>query len=681
MKTNKATVKKDALIAAGDQTATPLTAGGEAQGVQSSSPAATPGTPLNSARRHWEVAGICVLLVGIVFIAFGQTIHFGFVNVDDPEYVYKNPMVLNGISPAGIVWAFTHVVSHHWHPITMMSLMLDCQLFGSWAGGHHLVNVLLHAAGAVLLCLVLLKMTGALWRSAFVAAVFAIHPLRVESVAWISERKDVLSGVFFMLTLWAYASYARRPGSWGRYIVVMVWLALGLMSKPMLVTTPCVLLLLDYWPLKRMQKPSQFPALLWEKIPLFVLSALSSLAAVLALKRGGTDTHSYPANAPVAYVTYLAKLIYPSRLVVIYPLPKEGRELWEVFDSLLLLAAISAGAWLLRRKRPYLLTGWLWFLGMLVPVAGVMQIFNQAYADRYTYLPQIGLCIAATWMAADWAGERRYRRATLGVAAGLILCALLVACWRQTGYWRESETLWTHTIACTQDNFNAHNYLGNALFDEGRTEEAITEWREALEINTNAVTLNNLGRALLKEGRADEAIAQFREALQLIPAYVAPRNNLGVALFNEGHTQEAIDELREALQIDPADLEAEINLGDAMLNQGRLEDAVTHYRAALQINPDLATTHNGLGAALYHLGRTDEAIAEYRKALQMKPAYAEAHYNLALALSQKGQLEQAIGEFREALRIDPSLPMPDKNLAILLRREHSDEATPHTRSQ
>ncbi len=590
--------------------------------------------PGNPSQPRWKPGAISLVLVLLVLAAFGQTVRFGYVNVDDPDYVYANPMVLKGISLGGIGWAFTHVVSHHWHPLTMMSLMLDCQIFGSWAGGHHLVNMLLHAANAALLFLLLLRMTGALWRSAFVAAVFAIHPLRVESVAWVSERKDVLSGLFFMLTLWAYVQYVRSPKSKTRYSMVLLWFALGLMSKPMLVTTPFVLLLLDYWPLGRLTAPSQFLGLLREKIPLFILSALSSVAAVLALKSGGPGAHSYPANVPVAYVAYLGKLFYPSRLATIYPLPKGGRELWEVFDSLLLLAAISAGAWLLRRKQPYALIGWLWYLGMLVPVTGVMQLFDQAYADRYTYLPQIGVCVAITWMAADWAGQKQYRRATTGVAAGLILSALFIATWRQTGYWRDSETLWTRTIECTHDNFNARNYLGMAMLQQGRTEEAIDQFRESLRINAvNEFAEDGLGDALLQQGHTEEAIVHFRASSQIDPSLVVNYSNLGVALFRQGHTEEAIAEWRKALQIDPSSASAHNNLGTAFLQQGHTEEAIAEHQEALRLNPNLISAHKNLAKAFLSLGDTSQAIAEYERALQLSPNDPVAQCTLAWLLA------------------------------------------------
>jgi protein O-mannosyl-transferase len=456
---------------------------------------------------------ICILLVGLVFIVFGQTIGYGFINYDDGEYVYENPMVAGGLSLESIEWAFTHVVSGHWHPVTILLLMTECQFFGMWAGGFHLVNLILHAASVILLFLILGEITGAPWRSAFVAAVFAIHPLRAESVVWISECKDVLSGLFFMLTLRAYVRYVR---SGGRYWPMLLWLALGLMSKPMLVTLPCVLLLLDYWPLRRLQSPAQFPKLFLEKAPLFILSALSGVAAVVALKATPVPTKPYPANIPIAYVAYLSKLFYPVHLALIYPFPKAGTPVWELFNAILILVLVTLGAWLLRRKRPYVITGWLWYLGVLVPVIGVLQGADHAYADRYTYLPQIGIYLAVTWMVADLL---RNRFVPLAVIAAPILCVLSLIAMRQTTYWRDSVTLWRHAIECTRDNFLAHNNLGNALLQQGHAQEAVEEYRDTLQINpAYPGGHDDLGNALLKLGRVDEAIAECRKALQIEPS-------------------------------------------------------------------------------------------------------------------------------------------------------------------
>ncbi len=590
-------------------------------------------------RRRLTVIAVCAVLAVLVFVAFGQAIHYGFVNYDDPRYVYQNPMVSRGLSWAGVEWAFTHVLVGHWHPLTFMLFMLDCRFFGLWAGGHHLVNIILHAACAVLLFLALLEMTGALWRSAFVAALFAIHPLRVESVVWISEMKDVLSGLFFMLTIWTYAKYVKHPGSAFRYAMVLIWFALGLLSKPMLVTVPCVLLLLDYWPLGRLRGRAQFAGLLWEKTPFFVLSALSSIATVFALGKGsgGAPISSHPANAPIAYVAYLGKFIYPIHLTVLYPLPVGGSPPWEVMDSVLLLALLTAGAWYLRQRKPYLLTGWLWYLGMLVPVIGVMQTGEQAYADRYTYLPQIGLGFACTWAIADWARNQMSRCVILGSAAAAVLTGLLALSWHQTTYWRDTATLWAHALECTRDNYLAHDSLGDALVHEGRFAEAVVERRKALQINpTDAGLHNNLGYTLYREGLRDQAVAEYLEALRLDPAQSGAHTNLGDALLQKGDIAAAVAQYREAIRIDPEQAQAHNNLGCALFQQNRMVEGMAECREAIRIDPGYADAYVNLGNALLQLGRPAEAADQYRAALQIDPANAGVQKRLASATAQAG---------------------------------------------
>ena len=369
-------------------------------------------------RNTYTVAAVCGFLLLAVALVFGQTVRHDFVNYDDNAYVYENPQVAGGLTAHGIAWAFTSFHVSNWHPLTWLSHMLDCQFYGLHAGGHHLTNVLLHAATAILLFLVLRRMTGDLWPSAFVAAVFAIHPLRAESVAWVAERKDVLSGLFFMLTLGAYAGYARRPFSLGRYLTVVLLFALGLMAKPMLVTLPFVLLLLDYWPLGRIGPHrrtgiSSFRRVVVEKIPLLALTAASCVATVIAQGTAviAIDVIPLPsriANALVSYVAYMGQLFYPAGLAVLYPHPEGGLPIWKVAASSLVLAGISAAALVWRRRFPYLFVGWFWYVGMLVPVIGLVQVGLHAMADRYTYLPQIGLCIAVTWGVAQLAASRRY---------------------------------------------------------------------------------------------------------------------------------------------------------------------------------------------------------------------------------------------------------------------------------
>jgi len=583
------------------------------------------------------VAGICASLVTLVFIVFGQTAGFGFINYDDPEYI-GTPIVSKGLSIAGIRWAFTHVHANNWHPLTTIFHMLDCQAYGLWAGGHHLTNAILHAICAVLLFLMLLELTGALWRCAFVAALFAIHPLRVESVAWVAELKDLLSGIFFMLTLWAYARYARRPAR-GRYAWVAAALALGLLSKPMLVTTPFVLLLLDYWPLARLQARARWTPLLIEKLPLFALSALSCAATIIAQTRAIHLMEPYPlslriGNALVAYAIYNGKMIYPSSLAVIYPILRDGWPLWQVIAAIVLLISLTAAAFILRRSHPYLLVGWLWYLGMLVPVIGILQVGEQAYADRYTYLPQIGLAIAGTWTAADWSRRSPRRRLFLAIAAPLYLCILMLAAWHQTTCWRDSITLWEHTLDSTHGNY---------------------------------VARNNLGTALVRAGRLDEAADQFAISTQINPDYAMARGNLGHYYFLKGRMDDAAAQFRQALRIDPSDPEAHSRLAAVLVKQGRMDDAAEQFREILRIDPTDTATETNLGAVLQHQGHTVEAAAILREAVARQPGLANAHFNLGNALLDLRQPHEAIIEFSKALALDPQNPTFQDGLAQAIK--------------
>ena len=426
--------------------------------------------------RCWFSIGICIALAGLTWLVFSQTLWHDFINYDDPHYVYENTKITGGLSISGIAWAFTHIHALNWHPLTTISHMLDCQLHGLKAGWHHFTNVLLHTLAAMLLFLALQQMTGAVWRSAFVAAVFAIHPLRVESVAWIAERKDVLSGVFFMLTLLAYLYYVRVPRVRG-YLVVVFLFACGLMSKPMLVTLPFVLLLLDYWPLDRIK--GQLWKRVAEKIPLIALSAVSSVITFLVQKGAVGQTEELPIferinNAIVSYVLYIWQMVWPVNLAVFYPHPENRLPLWEIVSCFLLLIFITVTAIALRKQRPYLLVGWLWYLGMLVPVIGLVQVGWQGRADRYTYLPLIGLYIAATWAVTDLTALYRHQRATLSTVAILVIAALSCCAWIQTSYWRDSETLFKHALAITTNNDVAENNIGIVFLGKGKLDEAIS---------------------------------------------------------------------------------------------------------------------------------------------------------------------------------------------------------------
>jgi tetratricopeptide (TPR) repeat protein len=604
------------------------------------------GAAAEATRRMWAAAGICALLVILVFGVFGQTLQFGFVNFDDDANVVDSPEITAGISVRGIEWAFTHAQVERWAPMSILSRQIDCQIHGLWAGGHHLTNVLLQASASVLLFLVLVEMTGALWRSGFVAAVFALHPLHVECVAWVSARGELLCAVFFMLSLWSYARYARAPGRRFHYAMSILWFALGLMSKSTIVTLPVILLLLDYWPLGRLREKARLRQLLIEKTPYLVLSVASSVASVMA-QRGGISKESHyslilrAGNALVSYVIYLEKTIFPVRLAVLYPLPPNGWPAWQVAGAVVILAGVTWGVVHLRRRQPFLVMGWLWYLVMLVPVIGIVQAGDQAYADRYAYLQQIGLLVAGTWCAANCAQDLRHGRLVLGVTGGAILSLLMVMAYQQTTYWRDSVTLWRHTLGCTANNYTAHNNFGNALLDLGRTDEAAAQYREAVRINPSDPDARaNLAQVMFKQGDAGEAIAQYQEALRIDPSSTTIRVHYGMDLFRLRRVEEAADQFRQALRIDPDDANAHVCLGNVLLSQGQPEQAIGEYSTALRIDPAEGLAAANLGHALLVLlqqGRAGEAIADGEKALALQPGDSGIQNALAWLLATAPQ--------------------------------------------
>ncbi len=656
-----------------------------------------PAASLSAASNFYPVLAVCGLLLLAVGLVFGQTIRHEFVNYDDDDYVYNNPQVSRGLGAEGICWAFTHSHNDNWHPLTWISLMLDCQLYGLNAGGYHLTNVLLHAATTVLLFLVLRAMTGRFWPSAVVAALFAVHPLHVESVAWVTERKDVLSGLFFVLTLGAYVGYVRHRFSWLRYLAVMVFLALGLMAKPMLVTLPFVLLLLDYWPLDRMAlvpgerapvlqgrrsgRFSLLARLVLEKVPLLALVVVSCAVTIWAQRQALGSAEYFPwswriGNALISYVAYLGQFFYPAGLAVLYLRVGLELPLWKVFGALLVLLGITGAVLLGRRRCPYLLMGWLWYLGTLVPVIGLVQVGSQTMADRYTYLTQIGLYIALAWGVADVCRSWAYRHWLCGIASASMLLVLTGCAWRQTSFWRESEVLWIHTLACTSQNSVAHSNLGRIVEGRGRVDEAIAQYRRAVEILPSYAPFHNdLGKALAGQGRLDEAMDHYRKSLEIQPDNAVVHATLGTALVSQGRLDEAIGHYRKSLEIQPNSAIIHTRLGIALASRGQLDEAVEHYRKSLEIQPRDAETHYNLAFALARLGRLDEAIAHYRKGLDVKPDDAEARYQLGLALQRQGKIDEALAQYRQAVKIKPGYAEARNNLgAALQSRGRIDEA-------
>jgi len=605
-----------------------------------------------------------------------------FISCDDPDYVTANPQVQAGLTWESVKWAFSHMVASNWHPVTMLSHMLDCQLFGLNPWGHHLTNVLLHAFNTALVFLLLRRLTSAVWRSFMVAALFAVHPLHVESVAWVAERKDVLSGFFGLLSLIFYVRYAQAKQilnsqlSTLNYFLALLFLALGLMSKPMLVTWPFVMLLLDYWPLGRIPtsdfrplKIRSLSPLLWEKLPFFALAGLSSCVTFVVQKYGGAfaliETPSLGArvgNALISYCRYWEKLCWPTDLAVFYPHPGVW-PLAEVLLAGLLLVILSVFFFVKRRQYPFLLVGWLWFGGTLVPVIGLVQVGGQAMADRYAYLPSLGMLILAVWGACElsrqWRGRRIVWSAT-GFAA-TVVCLVLTR--QQLGYWQSSETLFQHAIAVTENNYFAHYGLGTALFVKGQTEEAINQYQEAIRLKPDyAEAYDNLGAAFDKQGQLDEAIRQYQETIRIAPGYAQAHYNLGTALGRTGRMDEAIKEFQEAIRLNPDYPDAHNNLGIALLNKDQIDKAIGQFQDAIRLNPSNAAAHNNLGTALDQQGQLDEAIRQYREAIRINPDYADAHNNLGLDLDKQGQLDEAIGQYQEAIRLNPDFAEAYHNL-------------------
>jgi tetratricopeptide (TPR) repeat protein len=616
------------------------------------------------------------LLVAGIFL---PALRHDFIYYDDPGFVMENPHVAGGLTWANVKWAFLSADIDYWRPLSWLSHMADCQFFGFDPWGHHLTSVLLHALNSLLVFVVLRRMTGAVWRSLLVAALFGLHPMHVESVAWIAERKDVLSTLFWLLTLWGYALWVQRwatrqPGALVFYGLAMASFVLGLMTKPMLVTVPCVLLLLDFWPLKRFDRiPHRSrPAVMWsvvvEKIPFFGLAAAVGVLTFLAQKHVGAlkTTAGYPwlgriANALISYCQYLGKCVFPTRLAVFYPYPV-GQLYGRAVLAGVLLTGVTVAVCLLRRKRPYLLVGWLWFLGTLVPVIGLVQVGEQSMADRYSYLPLVGVFIMLAWTAGDAAARRPHWSGMLGATAAAIVAGFAVLSSRQLGFWQDSTTLFRHALAVTENNWAAHTNLGFALAKSpARLPEAIAEYQASLKIDPKISTTHNyLGFALLMTpGRSSEAIAEFQAALRLDPRLADAHSNLATVLAKTpGRLPEAVAEFQAASRLKPDSAEIHYNLGLALSElPGRLSDGIAEIRTAVRLKPGSAEMHYNLGRILARTPDLPEAIAEYQTAVQIKPDYADAHYGLGLVLAElPDRVREAIAEYRTALRLRPDDP-------------------------
>jgi tetratricopeptide (TPR) repeat protein len=624
---------------------------------------------------------ICVVLALATFFLYLPVTRNDFIVYDDPTYVTSNPYVLRGLTTRGVAWAFTSGYASNWHPLTWLSHMLDVQLYGVQnPGAHHLTSVLFHVANTLLLFLALRRLTGALWRSAVVAAFFAWHPLHVESVAWVSERKDVLSTFFGLLTLLAYARYvtekrAKGPRIKSYYAWILVFFALALLAKPMLVTLPFVLLLLDFWPLGRVAERGvqsvdsgtettgqNLRRLVLEKIPLFGLTLISSVVTFTAQKNGGAvmDVQNLPlanrlGNAFLAYVGYLKKMFWPVDLAIFYPLPR-AIPVFQLIVAVLMLAAISVAAIVLAKRRPYVLVGWLWFLGMLVPVIGLVQVGAQAMADRYSYLSLVGIFIIFVWGLADLLGHGRLNQPS---AAWAIILPLLLVCLlltrRQEPYWKNTETLFRRDLAVVDDNTLAHLSLGLYLDKIGHTEDGLEELTAALRLDPHSATIyNNLGLHFAKEHDLTNAIGCYENSLRYKPSYSDTHYNLANVLVEQGKLSEAAEQYTDALRLEPLSADAHNNLGAVLVRQGKLPEALDQFKEALRIIPDFPEAQDQLGGVLLRLGHPDLAQLHFQAAIRLKPDFAHAHLKLGLALAEQNYLQEALPHFQTAIKLEPT---------------------------
>lgn len=611
---------------------------------------------------EWLAAG---LLICIIAVAYGQTASFDFINYDDQGYVVNNAMVTEGLTLNGIGWAFTTFTLANWHPLTWLSHMLDVELFGLNPSGHHLVNVALHLANTLLLFFLLRQATGCRWRSLFTAALFGLHPLHVESVAWIAERKDLLSTLFMLLTMQVYGRYVAGRSA-AAYCTALFLFALGLMAKPMLVTVPFVLILWDIWPLRRWQpgnrESERFFRLLMEKSPFFLLTIASCIVTYLAQHQGGAVAIadavplSFRAiNAALSYWRYIGDMLWPTGLAVIYPLPENISLLQGILAGTALLA-VTALFIRLGRENPFLPVGWLWFLGTLVPVIGLVQVGQQAMADRYTYIPLIGLFIIISWGIPRLAQGRKLPHSVIPAAAFAALAALTACTWFQIGYWKNSITLFTHAASAVAGNHIAHRILGNALAQQGKYDEAGYAFQEALRIRPDdAQTHVDLGLMSAQQGNSSRALQHYRDALRIDPESPFAHINLGSLLAGQGNFAEAIGHFRAALDSHPEWDDVHGNIGQAYAESGDFPNALHHYDKALRKDPGNAILHFNRGMALAMQGKLEESIGGFQNAVKLKPAYAEAHYNLGIALIKSGRREEAARHFTEAVRINPKL--------------------------
>lgn len=616
---------------------------------------------------------ICVFLLFATLAIYLQTTSFSFAGLDDGVYIYKNFHVQRGLTLQNIAWAFSFHCCN-WHPLTWLSHMLDCQLYGLNPAGHHLTNVLLHIANSILLFLLLVRLTGYTWRSAFAAALFALHPLHVESVAWAAERKDVLSTLFMFLTILAYSRYTAKR-SIGRYITVVITYALGLMAKPMLVSLPIVLLLLDYWPIRSKNCLSK---LIIEKIPLFTMAGASCIVTLLAQNAGGAvrSFDTFPmsiriANMFVAYMTYIWKMLWPSNLSFLYPHPGKYIPLWLTAFCAVSLAIITILAIRNARKLPYIIVGWLWYVVIALPVIGLIQVGGQAIADRYTYVPIIGLFIIISWLIPDLLSRlslsASLRSVLLAVPAGVVIVLLIMTSRIQTGYWRSSETLYTHAFQATHGDYTIRCWMADLLIAKGKPDEAISLLESARENKPGLAQVQNaLGCIYAREKKPDRAFDEYNEAILIRPEFPEAHNNLGTLLASQGKLDKALVEFKEAARLEPRYAEANYNIAVILARNGNNDEAIRYFERSLAADPDRIDAHCRLGMLLLQQDDIKNAIHHFSEAIELDPKQAEPHYLLATALQQEGRIKSAIEELNKTIKLRPDWGAAHNMLAAAL---------------
>jgi protein O-mannosyl-transferase len=626
---------------------------------------------------------ICIIIIMATLCVYSQVKKYDFVGFDDNEYVYENAHVKTGLTLKNILWAFTAFHSNNWHPLTWISHMMDCQVFGLNPGLHHLMNLFFHIVNSLLLYFVFKQMTGEQWKCGFMAAVFALHPLHVESVAWISERKDVLTAFFWLLAMWSYFRYSKRP-CLATYAWVFIFFLLGLLSKPMIITLPFVLMLMDYWPLDRFDNQAiagfnirkKLFLLVLEKIPLLILVPVSSLLTFYAQKQGGIvkSLDIFPlnvriANAIVSYALYIIKIIYPVKMAFLYP--HHGMPSWlNIGAALILISTICYLSIRYYKKYPYVIVGWLWYLGTLVPVIGIVQVGMQSMADRYTYIPSIGLLLIVAWGVPEALAKWRYKEIWLAAAVFTVIAISGVIAWKQTGYWKNSLSMLEHTIRVTSKNYIALDTLGVVLLRHGRTDEAINYHLQAQKIYpNNPYSHFSLGVSYFVQGKIRESIDQYLEAIKIEPEYYQAHTNLGAAYFTLGNTEKAVTHYLNAITINPEYVEAYINLGLAYDKLGRFDDAVKQCKQAFRVDPDNINAHFLLANILEKIGNIDEAICHYSEIAKINPGLLDVQYRLGVALYRQGRTAEAIQHYLEVLKKNPDSAETHNSLGTALYKQ------------